>query len=132
MAISGSLEDVAVADVLQLVYLGKRTGTLELERGEEPARFTFHRGTLVGAEAPGAPRLGDILDDDDQVAAEELEAVVRQQGDEGGRRRLGQIRVDAGRLASRLVEALVRTKLQRTVDRVVEWDRGSCDFALGE
>ena len=77
MAISGSLEDVAVADVLQFVYLGKRTGTLELERGEERARFTFHEGTLVGAQAPGAPRLGDLLVEEGHLSAGELEQSVR-------------------------------------------------------
>lgn len=40
MAISGSLEDVAVADVLQFISIGKRTGTLELERDGDRARFS--------------------------------------------------------------------------------------------
>ena len=73
MSISGSLEDVAVADVLQFIYLGKRTGTLALERAGESARFAFHEGTLVGAQAPGAPRLGDLLVEGGHVTQDELD-----------------------------------------------------------
>jgi hypothetical protein len=132
MSISGSLEDVAVADVLQFIYLGKRTGTLELEEGGERARFAFHEGTLVGAQAPGAPRLGDLLVVAGHLSAEELARVVELQSAEGGRRTLGQILVDAGRIAPALLETIVRQKLQGTVDSVMGWVRGSFDFALDE
>lgn len=132
MSISGSLEDVAVADVLQFIYLGKRTGTLELERPGERARFAFHDGTLVSAQAPGAPRLGEILVEGGEVRADDLQAAIATQTREGGARSLGQILVDEGRLRAERLEELVRLQLERAVESVVVWDRGNFDFALDE
>ena len=47
MAISGSLKDVSVADVMQFIHLGRRTGTLLLTRGSQRAMIGFHGGRLV-------------------------------------------------------------------------------------
>ena len=41
MAISGSLKDVSVADVMQFIHLGRRTGTLLLMRGSHRAIIGF-------------------------------------------------------------------------------------------
>jgi len=132
MSISGSLEDVAVADVLQFVYLGKRTGTLELERTGERARFAFHEGTLVSAQAPGAPRLGELLVEAGEVRPVDLEGAIEIQARESRGRSLGQILVDAGRLRPERLEELVRLQLERAVESVVVWNRGNFDFALDE
>ena len=56
MGISGSLEDVSVADVMQFIHLGRRTGTLLLARGRERAMIGFHLGRLVSAQAPRTPQ----------------------------------------------------------------------------
>ena len=61
MGISGSLKDVSVADVMQFIHLGRRTGTLLLSRGGERAMIGFHGGRLVSAQAPHTPKLGDLL-----------------------------------------------------------------------
>ena len=60
-AISGNLEDVVVSDLLQFIQLGKRTGTLVLRVRDETARIGFHRGRLIAAQAPRAPRIREAL-----------------------------------------------------------------------
>ena len=55
MGISGSLKDVSVADVMQFIHLGRRTGTLLLTRGAQKAMIGFHlrpAGERPGAAAP--------------------------------------------------------------------------------
>lgn len=132
MSISGSLEDVAVADVLQFVSLGKRTGTLELERDGERARLGFHEGTLVSAQAPGAPRLGELLLEARRVDAATLQQAVAEQAASSTRRSLGQILVDSGHLAPDALQRVVKLQLERAVERVLTWERGTFDFALDE
>jgi hypothetical protein len=132
MAISGSLEDVAVADVLQFISLGKRTGTLELEREGERARFLFHDGTLVRAQAPGAPRLGDLLLESGRITAEKLARATSEQQASDPPRSLGQVLVDSGSLHSGELEQVIRHQLERAVERVMAWERGTFDFALDE
>jgi len=132
MAISGSLEDVAVGDVLQFIHLGKRTGTLELERDGERARFGFHEGSLVVAQAPGAPRLGEMLVEAGHVDPAALAAAMAQQRRGESRRSLGQILVDNGDLGAEALHETVRQQLERAVEQVLSWERGSFDFAIDE
>jgi hypothetical protein len=132
MAISGSLEDVAVADVLQFISIGKRTGTLELERDGDRARFGFYEGTLITAQAPGAPRLGELLLEGRHVDAEALREAMTEQTAGGTRRSLGSLLVDAGKLDSKVLQEVVKQQLERAVERVLSWERGSFDFAIDE
>ena len=56
MGISGSLQDVSVADVMQFIHLGRRTGTLELVRGRERARAgDVDPGVVFQADAERVP-----------------------------------------------------------------------------
>jgi hypothetical protein len=132
MSISGSLEDVAVSDVLQFISLGKRTGTLELERDGERARLGFHEGTLVTAQAPGAPRLGELLLESKRVDAATLQQAVSEQSASPVRRSLGQILVEGGHVAPEVLQRVVKLQLERAVEQVLSWERGSFDFALDE
>ncbi len=132
MSISGSLEDVAVGDVLQFIHLGKRTGTLELEREGERARFGFHGGTLISAQAPGAPRLGELLVERGHLEASALAQAMTRQAAGGSRRSLGQLLVESGRLRPEALQEMVKLQLERAVERVLTWERGSFDFTLDE
>jgi hypothetical protein len=49
LSLSGNLEDVSVADALQFIHLGGRTGTLTLVQGEVTAEIGFHGGRIVNA-----------------------------------------------------------------------------------
>lgn len=132
MSISGSLEDVAVGDVLQFIHLGKRTGTLELEREGENARFGFHEGALVAARAPGAPRLGELLVDLGHLEPAALQSAMERQATAVPRRSLGRMLVDEGLLRREELESVIRRQLELAVEQVVRWERGSFDFALDE
>ncbi len=132
MSISGSLEDVAVGDVLQFIHLGKRTGTLELEREGEHARFGFREGALIAAQAPGAPRLGELLIAKGHLDAATLQAVMTRQAGASPRRSLGRMLVEEGLLRREVLESIVRLQLELAVDQVFRWERGSFDFALDE
>ena len=132
MSISDSLEDVAVGDVLQFIHLGKRTGTLELERDGEHARFGFKEGALVAARAPGAPRLGELLVQRGFLDAAALAGAMARQSDGASRRSLGRLLVEGGLLRREELESVVRLQLELAVEQVFRWERGSFDFALDE
>jgi Domain of unknown function (DUF4388) len=98
MAISGSLKDVSVADVMQFIHLGRRTGTLLLHRGQEKAMIGFHGGRLVSAQAPRTPKLGDLLVTSGMIDRGILDGAIRAQNEERERRSLGQILLSTGSL----------------------------------
>ncbi|HSM51904.1 MAG TPA: DUF4388 domain-containing protein, partial [Thermoanaerobaculia bacterium] len=132
MAISGSLEDVGLADVLRFIALGRRTGTLELARGAEQARLGFVEGALVSAQAPGARRLGDLLLAAQKIDLPTLQRAVALQAAGDGGRSLGQVLVEMEALPAGEVERLVQLQLERAVEQVMTWESGSFDFTLDE
>ncbi|HLE85524.1 MAG TPA: DUF4388 domain-containing protein [Thermoanaerobaculia bacterium] len=132
MSISGSLEDVSVADVMQFIHLGRRTGTLVLRRDDERGMIGFHRGKLVSAGSPGTPRLGELLLRGDLVSGEELEEAVRLQETEPERRTLGQILLAREAIDLEALRRVVAQQIEQTISELVGWDRGSFEFVVDD
>lgn len=126
--ISGSLQDVAVADVLQFIHLGRRTGVLALSRGEDRARIGFFKGKIVFAQASGAPRIGDLLLRRGLVDRQRLEAALAAQRQASGRRSLGQVLVSAGLVTAAQLKAVVEEQIRRAVAAVLGWETGEFEF----
>lgn len=132
MSLNGKLEDVSLADVMQFIHLGRRTGTLSLTRGVEEAEIGFHRGQIVSAWGPGSVRLGDLLVRQSLLSSAQVHDVLRQQASEQPRRSLGQILVQNELLEFEQVRAVIEDQIQATVYDLVTWTSGSFEFSLDE
>src|SRR5215470_8161412 len=132
MGISGSLKDVSVADVMQFVHLGRRTGTLLLSRGNERAMIGFHVGRLVSAQAPQTPKLGDLLVSSGTLQRDVLAEAVDAQGREPERRSLGQILVGSGAIAAQDLRNVIGQQIEQAVAEVMVWDTGTFEFAIDD
>ncbi|HYV65160.1 MAG TPA: DUF4388 domain-containing protein, partial [Myxococcales bacterium] len=132
MSLSGNLEDVSVADALQFIHLGGRTGTLTLSRGEIRAEIGFHQGRIVNAVGPGSKRLGDLLVDIGSISRDTLDQALQDQERETPRRSLGQILVATGALTAEAMYTAVQQQIERTVYDLVTWTSGTFHFALDD
>src|SRR2546423_9844323 len=99
MSLSGNIEDVSVADALQFIHLGGRTGTLTLSCGDATAGIGFHQGRIVNAWAPGAKRLGELLVEAGCIDRSAPDEAPRQQDQEHPPRSPRQLLVSTGALA---------------------------------
>ncbi|MCS7181800.1 MAG: DUF4388 domain-containing protein [Thermoanaerobaculum sp.] len=126
--ISGSLQDVAVADVLQFIHLGRRTGILTLQRGEERATIGFFRGRIISAQASGAPRLGDLLLRQGLVDRQRFEAALAAERQAPARRSLGQVLIAAHLVTPAQLRAVVEEQIRRAVAQVLGWETGEFEF----
>lgn len=132
MGISGSLKDVSVADVMQFIHLGRRTGTLLLSRGSERAMIGFHGGRLVSAQAPRTPKLGDILISSGMIDRGILDGAIRAQNEEVEHRSLGQILVTSGSIDAQGLRQVIATQIEQAVSEVMVWDTGTFEFAIDD
>lgn len=132
MSISGSLKDVSVADVMQFIHLGRRTGTLLLHRGNQRAMIGFHGGRLVSAQAPRTPKLGDLLISSGMIDRGILDGAIRQQNDEPERRSLGQILVGSGTIDAEGLRQVIAQQIEQAVSEVMVWDTGTFEFAIDD
>jgi len=132
MSLSGNLEDVSVADALQFIHLGGRTGTLSLVNGEITAGIGFHQGRIVNAWAPGTKKLGELLVDDGAIDRSTLANALRQQEQEQPRRSLGQILIAEHGLSEERMYRVVEQQIEKTVYDLVTWKNGTFHFALDD
>jgi len=132
MAISGSLKDVSVADVMQFIHLGRRTGTLLLTRGALRAMIGFHGGRLVSAQAPRTPKLGDLLVSSGLLAQAVLDQAIQEQARERERRSLGQLLLASGAIDAEGLRQVIAHQIEQAVSEVMVWDAGTFEFAIDD
>ncbi|HEX4382310.1 MAG TPA: DUF4388 domain-containing protein [Myxococcales bacterium] len=132
MSLSGNLEDVSVADALQFIHLGGRTGTLTLTQDEVTAEIGFHNGRIVNAWGPGSKRLGELLIETGVIDAPLLAAALKQQEEEQPRRSLGQVLVAMNAIMPEAMYRAVEQQIERTVYDLVTWSKGTFNFALDQ
>jgi hypothetical protein len=132
MGISGSLKDVSVADVMQFIHLGRRTGTLLLNRGLQKAMIGFHMGRLVSAQAPQTPKLGDLLVSSGMIDRGILDRAIETQRDALEHRSLGQILVTSGSIDPEGLRQMIAQQIEQAVSEVMVWDNGTFDFAIDD
>lgn len=132
MAISGNLEDVSVADVMQFIHLGRRTGTLMLKRDDDRGTIGFHRGKLVSAGSPETPRLGVLLTREGLLDQEQVDEAVQAQEAEAERRSLGQILLSRELVAAEDLRRVIANQIEATISELVAWDRGTFEFVVDD
>ncbi len=132
MSISGNLLDVSIADVMQFVHLGGRTGTLRIDSGDRRAEVGFHRGRIINAWTPESKRVGDILHERGIIDIETLEQALARQDREMPRVSLGKMLVNMGAVDADTLREVVAEKIELTIYDLVGWRHGNFEFALDE
>src|SRR5258708_35545790 len=132
MSLWGNLEDVSVADALQFIHLGGRTGTLSLAATGRTAEIGCHQGRIVNAWGPGSKRLGDLLVDKGALDRETVGKALAVQESETPRRSLGQILVAMNAIAADTMYRAVEHQIEKTVYDLVTWTQGTFQFALDD
>jgi hypothetical protein len=130
LSLAGKLEDVPLADVMQFIHLGRRTGTLSLQRGGEQAEITFHRGAIVGARSPASRKIGELLLEEGILDQNGLDEALRVQSQEEPGQTLGQILLSHGTLSVDEVRDAIRGQIEKTIYELVTWAHGSFVFEL--
>src|SRR5437868_10407989 len=132
MSLSGNLEDVSVADALQFIHLGGRTGTLTLVCGETKAEIAVHQGRIVNAVGPASKRLGELLLEAGAIDLPTLQGALAAQEAEKPRRSLGQVLVAMNAVPPETMYRAIEQQIERTVYDVVTWNQGTFAFALDD
>ncbi|CAN5883748.1 hypothetical protein BH24GEM1_BH24GEM1_05250 [soil metagenome] len=131
MAIKGSLKEASLPDVIQLLFLGRRTGCLALADRHNFGTIYFDEGHIVYAAIVNRrDRLGDILTRSGRISAEQLAtAVERQAGDR--EHKLGEILVQLGFLPREELERYMRVQIEEAVYYLFTWTSGTFNFEAG-
>jgi tetratricopeptide (TPR) repeat protein len=131
MAIKGSLKEASLPDVVQLLFLGRRTGCLSVANERNFASVWFDDGWIVFAGMVSRPdRLGERLVAAGKLTPAQLdEAIAAQQAVPG--RRLGELLVQLGMLLRTDLEAELQRQIEETVYTLFTWTSGTFSFEAG-
>ncbi len=132
MAIECSLADVSLADICQLLAMGRKTGCLTMTDTSNFGYIFFENGKVIYASVLNRPdRLGELLVKNEAITRDELSAAMEQQGKFGGKR-LGEILVELGSLAQEDLEKYISLQIEEAVYRLFTWVQGSFHFKPDE
>ena len=131
MAIEGPLRELALTDVMQLLHLSRKTGTLSISAdggGSRPGLVHFDQGAVVGVRAPGeGSRLGRLLVIAGKATAGQVDAALRLQQQDPGRR-IGALLAETQGVAGVEVKRQLRFQVEETVFELVRWRDGYFRF----
>jgi curved DNA-binding protein CbpA len=123
----GTLAQGALPRVMRDLYVGRRTGMLDLIRGDERRSVRFQRGHIINADTNVAEdHMGEILLRKGWITRAELDRAAAVMTLE--QRRMGQVFLDLGILDKSRLEDAVALHVHEILYKVFTWNEGTYEF----
>src|SRR5215470_1306043 len=133
MALSGTLKDFGIADILQLIGHQTKTGRLVLKSGNDTVDVLFVDGTVVFATQKArnkADMLGSLLRRADLINTQKLEEALTEQ--QRSLKRLGDVLVQQKHVDAEKLSQVMRLQTTETLYRLFRWKTGTYEFTQEE
>ncbi|GMV05356.1 MAG: hypothetical protein AMXMBFR53_16350 [Gemmatimonadota bacterium] len=128
MAIEGSLQDVNLADICQLLGMGRKTGCLSITDRSNFGYIYFEKGRVIYASVLNRPdRLGELLVRNHVITRKDLSQAMERQALERGKR-LGEILVEQGSIDQEKLQRYIQMQIEEAVYHLFAWTQGSFHF----
>ena len=130
MALSGTLKDFGIADILQLIGHQTKTGRLVLKSGNEEVEVFFIDGNVVFAsekQRNSKNLLGNLLLRAELLSAEQLEEALSTQ--QRTLKRLGDILIETSAVTAAQLAQMMRLQTTETLYKLFSWKNGSYEFS---
>jgi hypothetical protein len=127
MGIAGNLKTMELAELLQWLDQGRKTGTLVVDDGDVEKRIFFRGGKIISAASTDPKEyLGHFLVSHGYITEAQLaEAVGRQ---EEQKTLLGKILIDLGHLTDEQLDYMLRLKAEEGIYGLFGWEQGEFRF----
>jgi hypothetical protein len=121
---------MSLADLLQWLCLGRKTGTLHLQNGRVRKQVYLHEGHLVSAGSNvSSERLGQFLLHHGRITEGDLRAALSAQA--GDNRPLGEFFCEMGLIDKDGLIGILQLKAEETIYDLFLWDKGNFHFDDG-
>ncbi len=131
--LDGYLEDLGIRDILQILSLSKKSGTLRLECQGHAGQVVFHAGQIIRASSSETPlELGQMLIAAGLISDQQLEEALRYQQAPGCHRPLGDLLRELYQVPAATIEEIVAKQIEKIVISFFSWRKGRFHFKLEE
>jgi len=128
MALKGNLRDFSTTQLLNLINLARKTGTLTIENSGEAARMAFREGKLIyGSTDPESSTLTSILQQAGKLSKGQA-GVIRRGSGKASDKELGLMLINAGLVSQSDIIQSVRQHVLDIVYRLFAWAEGVFRF----
>lgn len=127
--IEGSLRNVPLSDVFQIVATGQKSGILTVMRGNARARIYFEQGGIQYAHISPGVHLGEILVRMDLLTTHEVQEILRRQHVENAGTPLGLMAVEMGLIGEDDLKQALERQVLEVVSELMSWSDGQFNFA---
>ena len=131
MAITGNLKTMELAELLQWLSQGRKTGTLYLDDSKVEKRIFFKDGTIVSSAASDPKEyLGHFLVSHGYIDELTLAKAVEMQ--EENKMLLGKILLTIGAIEEEHLNRMLKLKAEESIYELFTWQEADFRFADGE
>lgn len=133
MSLVGRLEDIALADIFQILSVGKKTGTLIIKASSGFALIVFKQGLVVRAEGNFIDKtLSEDLFDSGHVKSRSiLELALKVKKDMVGKS-ITQVLMEMGAVKKEAVEKFTRRRIEMLASKLLPLEDGEFQFELDD
>ena len=132
MAIKGSLKEASLPDVIQLLFLGRRTGCLALADRHNFGNIYFDEGQIIYASIVNRrDRLGDMLVANGRITPEQLEEAIARAGAAIASRSSARFWWSPAPCTRAELEDYIRLQIEEAVYYLFTWSQGTFNFEAG-
>ncbi len=125
MALKGNLHDFSITQLLNLIHLARKTGTLAIDSKSAATRVSFREGRLVYATTGAVDsRLVGLLIKVGKITPDQGKRIPENKTD----RELAAMLVQAGLLTKAELDQMVRNNVKEVVDRLFALSEGIFRF----
>ncbi len=131
MGITGNLKTMELAELLQWLSQGRKTGTLYLNNGDVEKRIFFDEGTIVSSAASDPKEyLGHFLVSHGFI--DELTLAKAMEMQEDNRMLLGKILLTIGAISEEDLNRMLRLKAEESIYEIFTWEEADFRFVDDE
>lgn len=131
MAITGNLETMNLAELLQWLANNQQTGTLIISNGTIEKKIYLKSGTILSSSSSDPRRLlGHFLVSKGVITEEVLSQAMAVQEDQG--KLLGEILIEGGAVDQATLDRMLRLNAEENICDLFAWEGGSFEFLDGE
>ncbi len=131
MGISGNLKTMVLAELLQWLSMGTKSGTLVIDNSQVEKKVFFQDGAII-ASASTDPKeyLGRFLVNHGYIPEDQIQEALARQKTEN--KLLGQILVNMDAIAEEDLQQMLRLKTEESVYEIFTWEEGDFKFLDNE
>jgi len=133
MALTGTLKDFGIADILQLIGQQQKTGVLYLKSKEQEVQVFFREGNIVRAESVTRKKkdlIGNMLVRAELITEQQLESALETQ--KRTLKRLGDVLTTSGAISAQKLKQMMQLQVTETLYGLFLWKAGTYEFKQEE